>query len=252
MRSFLEQGLCTLVALALWEAIGRSGLVAAGVLPPFSAVAPVMLELAGSAEFLREAQVTLVEVLAAFAIAAPLGLACGALLGESRRWGAIFNPVIELVLAVPQSVFLPLFMLALGTGYAQKIVFGVTHAFFIITVNTVAAVRSVPRSWVALARVSGARRGQIYRRIYLPAMLPLVLAGLRLGLIFDVTGVLLAEMFASRHGVGRLIFGWGENDQIPQLIAGILLVAAVTVILNGLLRLWEARAGAWRSAGRPA
>jgi NitT/TauT family transport system permease protein len=89
--------------------------------------------------------------------------------------------------------------------------------------------------------VFGATRAQIYTRIYLPAMLPLVITGLRLGMIFCIIGVLLAEMYASRHGVGRLIFTWGESYMVPELLAGVLLVSVLTIAINEVMRLAEMR-----------
>src|SRR5712691_2627105 len=249
MTPVAAQALCAAALAAAWESASRLALVDAALLPAFSTVCAALWRMLQEPQFLSELLVTGVEIAVAFAIAAPLALACGFFLGEKPRWGEVFNPLIEFILAVPQSVFLPLFMLALGTGYAQKIVFGATHAFFVIAVNTVAAVRTVPRSYVLLARASGASRGQIYRRIYLPAMLPLVLTGLRLGMIFNITGVLLAEMFSSRHGLGRLIFSWGEAFQVSQLLAGILLVAVLTIAVNELMRAWELRASRGLAAG---
>ena len=249
MRSLAAQLVCAAALAGLWEAASRLKLADPSLLPPFSAVCAALWSMLSDAQILADVRVTVIEVVVAFLIAAPLALACGFFLGEKPRWGEVFNPIIEFILAVPQSVFLPLFMLALGTGYAQKIVFGVTHAFFVIAVNTVAAVRTVPQSYVLLARASGAGRSQIYRRIYLPAMLPLVLTGLRLGMIFNVTGILLAEMFSSRHGLGRLIFSWGESFQVTRLLAGILLVTLLTIAFNEAMRAWEVRASRGQSAG---
>ena len=70
-------------------------------------------------------------------------------------------------------------------------------------------------------------------------MEPLIIEGLRMGLIFTVTGVLLAEMYGAPRGIGRLIFAWGEMSQMPQLFAGVLLVVIVTIICNELLRMIE-------------
>lgn len=249
MRSLAAQLVCAAALAGLWEAVSRLGLADPSLLPPFSAVCAALWSMLSDAQILADVRVTVIEVVVAFLIAAPLALACGFFLGEKPRWGEVFNPIIEFILAVPQSVFLPLFMLALGTGYSQKIVFGVTHAFFVIAVNTVAAVRTVPQSYVLLARASGASRGQIYRCVYLPGMLPLVLTGLRLGMIFNVTGILLAEMFSSRHGLGRLIFSWGESFQVTRLLAGILLVTLLTVAFNEAMRAWEVRASRGQSAG---
>ena len=249
MRSLAAQLICAAALAGLWEALSRLKLVDPSLLPPVSVVCATLWSMLWDAQILYEVWVTVVEVTVAFLIAAPLALGCGFFLGEKPRWGDVFNPIIDFILAVPQSVFLPLFMLALGTGYTQKIVFGVTHAFFVIAVNTVAAVRTVPHPYVLLARASGASRGQIYRRIYFPAMLPLVLTGLRLGMIFNVTGILLAEMFSSRHGLGRLIFSWAESFQITRLLAGILLVTLLTIAFNEAMRAWEVRASRGQSAG---
>ena len=245
----MAQLLCAAVLAALWEAASRLHWVAPDLLPPFSVVCATLFELLQERQFLAEIRVTLIEVLAAFAIAAPLGLACGFFLGEKRNWGAVFDPLIAFILAVPQSIFLPLFVLALGTGFTQKIVFGVTHAFFVIAVNTVAAVRTVPGSYVILARSCGATRWQLYRSIYFPAMLPLVLTGMRLGMIFNITGILIAEMFSSQHGLGQLLASWGDAFQIRQLLAGIVLVSLATIALNESMRAWELRASRGQEVG---
>lgn len=129
-----------------------------------------------------------------------------------------------------------------GIGFFEKVVFGITHAYFVIVINTFAAVRSVPAPYVVAARSFGATPTQIYLRIYLPAMLPLVLTGLRLGMIFCIIGVLLTEMYASRYGIGHRIFGWGEAYQVPQLIAGVIIVSVLTIIVNEAMRLLEVRA----------
>jgi len=148
---------------------------------------------------------------------------------------------VHFILAVPQSIFLPIFILAFGIGFIEKVLFGITHAHFVILINSFAAVRSIPRPLVTAARVFGATRAQIYMRIYLPAMLPLILTGLRLGMIFCIIGVLLAEMYASRRGIGGLIFDWGEGQQIPELLAGIVLISVLTIAVNEVMRLAELR-----------
>jgi NitT/TauT family transport system permease protein len=191
--------------------------------------------------FLSDLAVTATEVAVAFAIAAPLAVWTGFILGERLHLAETFNPLVHFILAVPQSVFLPVFILAFGIGFLEKVLFGVTHAYFVIVVNSFAAVRSIPRPLIRAARVFGATQTQIYTRIYLPAMLPLILTGLRLGMIFCIIGVLLAEMYASRHGIGRLIFSWGEAYQIPELMAGILLVSVLTILINEAMRLAEVR-----------
>lgn len=224
-----------------WELTARLALVDPALLPRFSDVCLLLWQMLQQPRFIADIGVTAGEVAVAFAIAAPLAISTGFLLGERVHLAETFNPVVHFILAVPQSIFLPVFILAFGIGFVEKVLFGMTHAYFVIVVNSFAAVRSVPRPLVSAARVFGASRSQIYTRIYLPAMLPLILTGLRLGMIFCIIGVILAEMYASRSGIGRLIFSWGEGYQVPELLAGILLLSVLTIAVNEVMRLAELR-----------
>jgi ABC-type nitrate/sulfonate/bicarbonate transport system permease component len=226
-----------------WELTARLAVVDADLLPPLSMVCAILWRFLHDPVFIADLELTASEVAVAFLIAAPLAISTGFLLGERLHLAEAFNPVVHFILAVPQSIFLPVFILAFGIGFLEKILFGITHAYFVIVVNSFAAVRSIPRPLVAAARVFGATRAQIYTRIYLPAMLPLILTGLRLGMILCIIGVLLAEMYASRRGLGRLIFTWGEGYQIPELLAGIVLVSVLTIAVNETMRFAELHVG---------
>ena len=226
-----------------WELAARFLVADADLLPPASIVAVLLWRFLHDPGFIGDLQLTAGEVGVAFLIAAPLAISTGFFLGERLHLAETFNPIVHFILAVPQSIFLPVFILAFGIGFLEKVLFGITHAYFIIVVNSFAAVRSIPPPLIAVARVFGATRVQLYTRIYLPAMLPLVLTGLRLGMVLCIIGVLLAEMYASRRGIGRLIFTWGEGYQVPELLAGIVLVSILTIAVNETMRLAELRVG---------
>ncbi len=181
----------------------------------------------------------MLECLVAFAIVVPLGLGLGFLVGESRRLERVLGPALQILLTVPKSIFLPVFVLMLGIGFAQKVVFAVAIAFFIVVPTGIAAVHSVSRPLVAAVESFGATRTQIYLQVYLPAMAPLILGGVRLGLIFTVHGVVFAEMYGASAGVGRNILLWGEQFQMDYLLAAVLLVVAFTIVLNELMQLCE-------------
>jgi ABC-type nitrate/sulfonate/bicarbonate transport system permease component len=221
---------------ALWEAASRFGFADPRLLPPLSDVLRVLAGLLQDARFRGDLGITLSEIAVAFAIVGPLGLAVGFFLGESLAAYRMFAPALHLLLSIPKSIFLPVFIFAFGIGFLQKVIFAVTLAFFIVVLSGIAAARSVPAGLVTAARSFGATRAQIYLRIYLPAMEPLMVVGLRMGLIFTVTGVLLAEMYATPRGIGRVIFAWGEMFKMPELFEGVLLVVVMTVICNELLR----------------
>ena len=227
------------IVAGVWETASRLGWVDAQLLPPLSQVIGVLFTLLQDDRFRGDLALTLGEILAAFAVVGPLGFAAGFFLGEHRALHRALSPALHLLLAVPKSIFLPVFIFAFGIGFLQKLIFAVTLAFFIVVLSGIAAAQSVPAGLVTAARSFGATRRQIYLQIYLPAMEPLILEGLRMALIFTITGVLLAEMYGAPRGIGRLIFAWGEMFRMPELLAGVLLIVAMTIASNELIRLIE-------------
>ena len=232
--------LLTIAAVALlWEAAGRFNWVDPDLLPPLSKVLAVLWGLLHDVDFITDIRVTALECLIAFVIVTPLALGFGFLVGESQRLERTLGAPLQMLLTVPKSVFLPVFVLMLGIGFAQKVVFAIVLTFFIVVPTGIAAVHSVPRALVTAARAFGATRGQLYTSIYVPAMAPLVLGGVRLALIFTVHGVIFAEMYGAENGIGRDILLWGEQFHMDYLFAAVLLVVVFTIALNELMQLCE-------------
>jgi len=236
------------VLIGAWEFGDRVGAFDPNILPPPSAVIVSLRTLLQSRSFIADASDTIVRVIAAFVIGAPLAVVTGFVMGENIGVGRSLSPIFNLVLAVPQSIFLPVFVLVFGLGFTEKLIFGISHVFFVVAVNAMAAVREVPHGQVVLARSFGASKFRIYRSIYLPAMAPQVVTGLRLGVIFDIIGILLAEMYASRSGLGVLLLRWGESYDVDKLMAATVLISVATILINELMRIWETRVGRWRQA----
>lgn len=239
--------LLTASLLLLWELLPRLGAVEPDLLPPFSATLRVLLGLFGRSDFIADIATTALEILTSFLIAVPLGAVLGLLIAESPYFARVFDPLLFFLFSIPKSIFLPMFILTLGIGFWQKVGFGCFSTTLLVLLSTQAAVRSVRPDHLLVARSYGATAGQIVLRIYLPSMLPIILEALRLALIFTFTAVTLAEMYASRTGVGHEIETWGENFMMPQLLAGVLLLACAAILVNELIRWTEHRCGAWRT-----
>ena len=238
----------SLALFALWEGLARLGLVDPSLAPAPSVVAAALVRLAGRPEVLASLGVTAWEVAAAFLLATPLGLGLGFLLAEVPALGALFRPLVNFLFGVPKSIFLPVFILVFGVSIPQKIAFGVFTTIFVLIVGGIAAVQSVPPELITVSRAYGASRAQIAREIYLPAMAPILLESARLGMVFNITAVLLCEIYGARDGIGYRIASWGENLQMPQLYAALVIVAAAAVAVNEALRALETRLGAWRQS----
>jgi NitT/TauT family transport system permease protein len=233
--------------LAAWEALPRLGAVNPRLLPTLGDVLATATDILGRPAFMSDLTTTLSEILAAFAISVPVGAAIGMLVAESDYAGKVLKPLFFFVLSIPKSIFLPLMILAIGIGFWQKVAYGVVSTVFILIMGATAAVESVQGDHVLVARACGASRAQIVTRIYVPSMLPILLETLRIAMIFNFTGVILAEMYASRTGLGHLIASWGENFMLRQLFAGVLLVATMAILFNEGIRWVETRCSQWRT-----
>ena len=243
-RLFVAAGVLGL--LGLWEAMVRLGRLDATLAPAPTTILESLIRLGQRPEVLTSLGVTAGEVMAAFLVAVPVGLFIGFTLAEVPFLGALLRPLVNFLFGVPKSIFLPVFILVFGVSIPQKIAFGVFTTVFVMIMGGIAAVQSVPRELVTVSRVYGAGRLQIVREIYLPAMAPILLESIRLGMVFNITAVLLCEIYGARDGIGYRIAAWGENLQMPQLYAALTIVAAAAVTVNEGLRLLEARLCSWR------
>ncbi|HWB44987.1 MAG TPA: ABC transporter permease subunit [Hyphomicrobiaceae bacterium] len=238
-----------LLALVLgsWELLPRSGLINPLLLPPLSEVLAMLGKLIGRSDVQEAVAVTASEVVVAFIIAVPFGAAAGIAIAENEYLGEIFKPMLFYAFSIPKSIFLPLFILVFGIGFQQKVAYAAFSTAFVVVMSAAAAVESVRSEHVMVARSYGATQMQVLWRVYVPSMLPILLEALRISMIFNFTGVMIAEMYASRTGVGHLINTWGENFQMPQLLAGVIVLSAVAILFNEGVRALEARCSTWRT-----
>jgi NitT/TauT family transport system permease protein len=236
-----------LALFAAWELAARTGAVNPRLLPPASDTIATLAGLLQHGGLRWQLLTTGLEVLSAFVLAVPVGVAVAFAVAESRTAGDVLKPLLFFAFSIPKSLFLPMFILAMGIGFAEKVGFGFFSTVFIVILSTTTAIESVKLDQTRVARSFGATRSQTVRHVYLPSMLPMLLEGLRIAMIFNVTGVILAEMYASRDGIGHMIADWGENFMMRQLLAGVLLIACIAIIFNEAVRWVETRCSHWRT-----
>src|SRR5215510_2475983 len=205
------------LVLGAWEVLPRLGGVNALLLPPLSQVLTTLVELLGRASVQEAVAVTALEVMVAFVIAVPVGALAGIVIAENDYLNEIFKPMLFYVFSIPKSIFLPMFILVFGIGFQQKVAYAAFTTAFVVLMSATAAVESVRSDHIMVARSYGATRA------------PILLETLRISMIFNFTGVMIAEMYASRTGIGHLISNWGENFQMPQLFAGVIVLSAVEI-----------------------
>src|ERR1700687_4211910 len=217
---------------AAWELLSRTGMVNPRLLPSASDTLATLWELLQRASVRNDLAVTASEVLIAFILAVPCGTLIGFLIAENRYFAEVAKPLLFFAFSIPKSIFLPMFILVFGVGFSQKVGFGVFSTIFIVIMSTAPAGGSVKVDPLPVALSYGATPLQTALRVYLPSMLPVLLEALRISMIFNLTGVILAEMYASRDGIGHQIATWGENFQMKQLLAGAIKVSNVSQVFK--------------------
>ena len=223
------------VLLGLWEAAGRSGLFFQDILPSTWRILQAMADLLTGREFYTHLGVTLTEILVAFAIGTVLGTIAGLLLGINRRVGDIFAPFIHYLAPTPKIVFLPILLVLFGVGMASKIALGAISAFFPMALNIAAGVRQVSPVLLRVGQTFSLTRWQTIRMIYLPALVPPIASGLRIGLGVSIVGCLLSEYKLARAGMGFLAGQYGDKFAIAHMLAVIIFIFILAVLGNALI-----------------
>ena len=194
-----------------------------------------------SGEYLPDLRVTATEFAAAFALALTSGTLVGYLVSRTRYTIRVFEPLFAGIYSVPIILFLPLYVLFFGLGPASKIALGTTISFFPIVLSTIAGFSNVDRTLVTAARSMGASDYQLFRYVLVPAALPVILTGLRMGFTVAMLSILGSETIASLAGLGHHIVQLAENMEMARMFAYIAFVVVIVALLNGVVSYLEAR-----------
>ena len=233
-----------LLGLAAWELVARHGLVDPLFVPAPSAVAVALLKIARPA--LAALADTLGKTALAYVVSVTLGVAAGLVVGSVRLLRDVLSPYVIALYGIPKILVLPWIVLLLGYGTSPAVLYGAIHGLFPIMVLVMGAVRDVDRSLVTVARSFGATPLQLYWKVLLPAIVPSVLAGMRLGIVFCLLGVLVVEMFAGVRGMGHVLGSFANGFQAPELFAATALVSAASIALVLALDGVNERLSRWR------
>ena len=230
-----------IVLIVLWYLATTRWGVSVILLPNPVAVMRDLGDILRSGEFLEDLRITLTELAAAFAISATGGVVLGYLISRSTWRIRVFEPLFSAIYSVPLILFLPLYVLFFGLGPPSKIALGATISFFPIVLNTIAGFGYVERLLVTAARSMGASDYQLFRFVLLPAALPVILTGMRMGFTVALLSIIGSETIASLAGLGHRIVHLAEAMEMARMFAYIAFVVAIAAFLNIVVSTLEAR-----------
>ncbi|HEY1504229.1 MAG TPA: ABC transporter permease [Stellaceae bacterium] len=228
--------IATLLGLWLiWEAVARSNIVFEGVVPSSVTIAAAVVDLLTSPSFYWNLGLTLVEVLVSLLVGSIAGIVVGLALGASRFVGKAFEPYMHYLAPTPKIVFLPILLVLFGIGPGTKIAMGTLSCFFPMVLSVASGVRQVDPVLLRVGRSFHLSPLQTVRKIYLPALVPPIATGLKLGTGVAIIGCLLAEIKMSNRGLGFLIMQYYAQFRIPYMYAALLIAFAIAAGGNALI-----------------
>jgi NitT/TauT family transport system permease protein len=234
--------------LVLWEVVPMTGALPELFLPPLSKTLTVLW--LDRYIYFAALLVTLYEVASSMLIACGLGILVGALVGGLVPLRNLLLPIFSSLYAVPIVILYPIFTAWFGIGSSSKIAFAGIYGFFPVMLSTAAGIRTIDPQFVLAARSMGATLPQLITRVIIPASVPTVFAGLRLGGALTIVGVVVSEMLTASAGIGYLVTLNRTILDSPRVFAGIIAILTLSIAYYMLARAIESRMVVWQTAGR--
>lgn len=218
--------------LLLWELVSRALVANALFLAAPTQIFAAIVSLAASGKLGQHIAISAVEFVVGYIIASVLGIVLGLGMASSVSIKQVMQPWISGFYATPTIALAPLFILWFGIGIWSKVLVVVFLVLFPVTINTEAGLRNTSESLIDMLRSFGATPWQIFIKVSLPSAMPFILAGLKLGIGRGLIAVVVAELFGSRAGLGRLISQSADAFNMPELFAGVIVLAAAGIAMT--------------------
>lgn len=246
MNSRLSSNVLSILSLAiLWEAVGRA--MDSSLIPPLTQIGAAWWKLLSSGKLLANLSMSLTTLAIGFCLAAFIGVVLGLLMGRFRAIEHFLDLYVNALMSAPTTAFVPVLILWFGLGMESRIAVVFLFAIFVIIINTMTGVKQVDTVLMEMARSFGAREREIFFKIMLPAALPAIMAGLRLGMGRAVKGMVTAEMLLTLTGIGAMIMQYGSSFATDSLFAVILTILMVALVAMKAVHWIDRRLTGWKA-----
>ncbi|MBL4600300.1 MAG: ABC transporter permease [Rhizobiaceae bacterium] len=225
--------------------------VDAGIVNPFFISTPVEVFHEASAQLdsgklYKNTAASMYSFVLALGLATIMGILLGVLAGWFRDVESVLEPFIWFKYSAPTIAFYPLFVAWLGYGTPTIVAIAFLFALTPIYANTLAGIKNVDRDLVRAARSFGARPLDVFLYVALPGSVPIIVAGLRLGVGRALTGVVVAELFGASAGLGYSIAYHAQLLETSKMMVSIVVIVLLGVVLTQILTWLEKKTDSWR------
>jgi len=235
-------GLAALVAfLGGWWLLWKTELVNPLFISNPVAVAQAFWAIVTDSSSWSDIGATFLASVLALVVGAVLGVLTGILFAASPAVRKGLNPYLAIINGIPRPALAPIFILWFGLGATPKVIVGASLVYFVLLLNTLAGMTGINDDIVTLSRSLGMTRRQYFRLVQLPGSLPSIVAGLRLGAVYAVLGVVVSEIVASYSGLGQLLVQYTNQLDIASSLAVVALMSLMAVLLDSVVRLLQLR-----------
>lgn len=223
------------VLFGLWYVATETGTISHLFLPKLQNVYSAFIFIIASGEAFGPLKVTLMELCFAYINALVAGTLIGFAVSRSKFAIRVFDPLFSSMFAIPLIIFYPLALLFFGLGPASKVAIGSTLGFFPIVLNTINGFGHVDPGYLRAARSMGAKRWPLFRHVLLPAALPIILTGYRIGFILCFLSIVGGETIGALNGLGHQIVFYAEAMSTAKMFAYIIFIVIIAFILNSIV-----------------
>lgn len=245
MKTRLLGLLVPILLLTCWQIGSMTGSINALFFPAPSQIAVGAWERLRDGTLFIELFATLNRLILGFLIGSITGYICGVLMAMNTLIRQLFEPLLSALYTIPKIVLLPIFLLLLGFGDPPKIALIALTVFFYVWVNTLGSVRNIPSEYLAIARTITKRQSAVIRHVILPASLPSVFTGLRIGIAVATLITISAEFIVGDSGLGYLIFNSRRLLKFEDAYVGIVVVGLLGFLLQNLVKWIGSRLTPW-------
>ncbi|MGE5586750.1 MAG: ABC transporter permease [Clostridia bacterium] len=233
--------------LVAWEILAWAGAVDVRLFSAPSLILKALVPVVTSGELWVNTLVSLQRVLLGFLVGSGAGVLLGLAMGLAPPVRAALGPMVAATFPIPKLAIMPLILLVFGLGEASKIVTVAVGVFYLVLINSMAGVMNIDKIYLDVARSFGASRKDFYLTVALPGALPMIFAGLKLGMGTALLLIVAAELSAARAGVGYMIWRAYDMFDIERMFVGLMTMSLMGYILSNFLDAVERVVVPWKN-----